>query len=371
MPDLFRSVAAEAAAEAGYARFAPDACLINRYEPGARLTLHQDRDERDLGAADRVRVARASGGVPVRRYATERQAASHSARAWRCRCLGRRDAPVHFMASRRLTDGVHPVTGRCRINLTFRAAASARCYDRAGRPTTSLLWCESTRRDGGAKPHHDEGARPCPVDPLIAQQALNLDLGHLACLRRRWRLRCESPRGECAAVPDPEAARRPGPERRVCHRARPLRPWCANSTCMLPRARRWRSWAKSGSGKSVTALSITRLIDHTGGRISGGRILFTDRTGRERDLVAKSAEAMRRMRGPEMAMVFQEPMSSLNPVLRIGDQIAEAVMLHQGLRPRRGAGRGASAAGACAHSGSGSGSCSAIRSSSRAACASG
>ena len=88
---------------------------------------------------------------------------------------------------------------------------------------------------------------------------------------------------------------------------------------------------ESGSGKSVTALSVTRLIDHTGGRITAGRILFTDRTGQERDLVSESAEAMRRMRGPEMAMVFQEPMSSLNPVLRIGDQIAEAVMLHQGL----------------------------------------
>src|SRR6201989_1904029 len=88
---------------------------------------------------------------------------------------------------------------------------------------------------------------------------------------------------------------------------------------------------ESGSGKSVTALSITRLIDHTGGHISAGRILFTDRTGRQRDLVAEPQEAMRQLRGPEMAMVFQEPMSSLNPVLRIGDQIAAAVMLHQGL----------------------------------------
>jgi ABC-type glutathione transport system ATPase component len=88
---------------------------------------------------------------------------------------------------------------------------------------------------------------------------------------------------------------------------------------------------ESGSGKSVTALSITRLIDHTGGHISAGRILFTDRTGRQRDLVAEPQEAMRQLRGPEMAMVFQEPMSSLNPVLRIGDQIAEGVMLHQGL----------------------------------------
>ena len=95
---------------------------------------------------------------------------------------------------------------------------------------------------------------------------------------------------------------------------------------------------ESGSGKSVTALSITRLIDHTGGHIAAGQILFTDRVGRQCDLVTEPAEAMRRMRGPEMAMVFQEPMSSLNPVLRIGDQIAEAVMLHQGL------GRGAALA---------------------------
>jgi glutathione transport system ATP-binding protein len=88
---------------------------------------------------------------------------------------------------------------------------------------------------------------------------------------------------------------------------------------------------ESGSGKSVTALAITRLIDHTGGRITTGRILFTDRTGRSRDLVAEPTDAMRHLRGPEMTMVFQEPMSSLNPVLRIGEQIAEAVMLHQGL----------------------------------------
>ena len=81
----------------------------------------------------------------------------------------------------------------------------------------------------------------------------------------------------------------------------------------------------------MTALSITRLIDHTGGRITAGRILFTDRSGRARDLAVEPADAMRRLRGPEMAMVFQEPMSSLNPVLRIGEQIAEAVMLHQGL----------------------------------------
>ena len=87
---------------------------------------------------------------------------------------------------------------------------------------------------------------------------------------------------------------------------------------------------ESGSGKSVTALAITRLLDYTGGRISGGRIMFTDGTGQERDLARQSPEEMRLLRGPELAMVFQEPMTSLNPVLTIGAQIAETVMLHQG-----------------------------------------
>ncbi|MDE2576591.1 MAG: ABC transporter ATP-binding protein [Rhodospirillales bacterium] len=88
---------------------------------------------------------------------------------------------------------------------------------------------------------------------------------------------------------------------------------------------------ESGSGKSVTALAITRLIDHAGGRVTAGRIGFTGRDGAVQDIARASAEAMRRLRGPEIAMVFQEPMTSLNPVLRIGAQIAEAVMLHQGL----------------------------------------
>ena len=88
---------------------------------------------------------------------------------------------------------------------------------------------------------------------------------------------------------------------------------------------------ESGSGKSVTALAITRLIDHAGGRIVAGSIGFTDRAGRVRDLATESAEAMRALRGPDLAMVFQEPMTSLNPVLTVGRQIAEGVMLHQGM----------------------------------------
>ena len=94
---------------------------------------------------------------------------------------------------------------------------------------------------------------------------------------------------------------------------------------------------ESGSGKSVTALAITRLLDYSGGRIVAGRVSFTGRDGCQLDLARESQETMRRLRGPELAMVFQEPMTSLNPVLRIGDQIAEAVMLHQGAR--RGAAR--------------------------------
>ena len=91
---------------------------------------------------------------------------------------------------------------------------------------------------------------------------------------------------------------------------------------------------ESGSGKSVTALAVTRLLDYSGGRITAGRVAFCDKDGRTRDLVTESPAAMRALRGPEIAMVFQEPMTSLNPVLRIGEQIAEAVHQHQGLDPR-------------------------------------
>jgi glutathione transport system ATP-binding protein len=91
---------------------------------------------------------------------------------------------------------------------------------------------------------------------------------------------------------------------------------------------------ESGSGKSVTALAITRLIDHAGGRIDAGAIRFRDRSGAVHDLARESSEAMRHLRGPEIAMVFQEPMTSLNPVLRVGDQIAEAIELHQGMDHR-------------------------------------
>ncbi|SBW05923.1 putative peptide transport fused subunits of ABC superfamily: ATP-binding components [uncultured Alphaproteobacteria bacterium] len=88
---------------------------------------------------------------------------------------------------------------------------------------------------------------------------------------------------------------------------------------------------ESGSGKSVTALSLMRLVELGGGRIAKGAIRFRFRDGRVDDLARLSGEAMRSLRGNEMAMIFQEPMTSLNPVFTIGDQIAEAVILHQGM----------------------------------------
>jgi peptide/nickel transport system ATP-binding protein len=83
---------------------------------------------------------------------------------------------------------------------------------------------------------------------------------------------------------------------------------------------------ESGCGKSVTALSILRLIASPSGRIVSGAIHFAGR-----DLLALSEARMRQVRGNEISMVFQEPMTSLNPVLTIGRQIAETLTLHQGL----------------------------------------
>ena len=81
---------------------------------------------------------------------------------------------------------------------------------------------------------------------------------------------------------------------------------------------------ESGSGKSVTSLSIMRLVPPPG-KIVSGEIIFEGR-----DLMKLGDEEMRRKRGREIAMIFQDPMTSLNPVYTVGDQIAEAVMLHEG-----------------------------------------
>ena len=81
---------------------------------------------------------------------------------------------------------------------------------------------------------------------------------------------------------------------------------------------------ESGCGKTVTALSVLKLIPIPPGRIAGGQILW-----RGRDLVSLRPQDMRRIRSKEIAIIFQEPMTSLNPVLTIGSQIAEAVLLHE------------------------------------------
>ncbi|HVW93240.1 MAG TPA: ABC transporter ATP-binding protein, partial [Devosia sp.] len=91
---------------------------------------------------------------------------------------------------------------------------------------------------------------------------------------------------------------------------------------------------ESGSGKSVTALSINRLIDFGGGRITGGQIDFALADGRSIDLAAAGERELRHIRGGEIGMIFQEPMTSLNPVKTVGEQIAEAFRLHRGLRGR-------------------------------------
>jgi len=121
MREAFRAVATEAAAEAGYANFRSDACLINRYEPGARLTLHQDRNERDMCAP----IVSVSLGLPAtflfggaqRRDRPRRMRLDHGdVVVW--------GGPTRlfFHGVEALDDGWHAATGRCRINLTFRKA---------------------------------------------------------------------------------------------------------------------------------------------------------------------------------------------------------------------------------------------------------
>ncbi len=86
---------------------------------------------------------------------------------------------------------------------------------------------------------------------------------------------------------------------------------------------------ESGCGKSITALSLMRLVPEPPGRIAGGSVKLAGR-----DLLALDEEAMRAVRGKDIAMIFQEPMTSLNPVLTIGSQIAETVLLHERVSKR-------------------------------------
>ncbi|EFP64893.1 Glutathione import ATP-binding protein GsiA [Ralstonia pickettii] len=87
---------------------------------------------------------------------------------------------------------------------------------------------------------------------------------------------------------------------------------------------------ESGSGKSVTSLALMRLVEHGGGKIIGGQMHLRRRNGEVLDLANASPAAMRGVRGADIAMIFQEPMTSLNPVFTVGEQIAESIRLHQG-----------------------------------------
>jgi alkylated DNA repair protein (DNA oxidative demethylase) len=122
MPELLHSTAADAADAAGYSQFAPDACLINHYRPGARLTLHQDRNERDLTAP----IVSVSLGLPAT-FLFGGLRRSDRPRRFR---LEHGDVVVWggptrlvFHGVEPLGDGEHALTGRSRINLTFRKAA--------------------------------------------------------------------------------------------------------------------------------------------------------------------------------------------------------------------------------------------------------
>jgi peptide/nickel transport system ATP-binding protein len=88
---------------------------------------------------------------------------------------------------------------------------------------------------------------------------------------------------------------------------------------------------ESGSGKSVTSLTLMRLLPRTASTQVSGQALFVNRTGQTLDLLTLAEPQMRAIRGNEVAMIFQEPMTSLNPVFTIGEQIAESLRLHKGL----------------------------------------
>ncbi len=121
LPDIFRALAAEAADRAGYPGFEPDACLINRYEPGARMTLHQDKNERDYAAP----IVSVSLGLPATFLFGGKERAGKTLKV----PLVHGDVVVwggpsrmNFHGVNTVADGVHPLVGRRRLNLTFRRA---------------------------------------------------------------------------------------------------------------------------------------------------------------------------------------------------------------------------------------------------------
>ncbi|SLN33678.1 Glutathione import ATP-binding protein GsiA [Falsiruegeria litorea R37] len=88
---------------------------------------------------------------------------------------------------------------------------------------------------------------------------------------------------------------------------------------------------ESGSGKSVSSLSLMRLVEFGGGEIAGGKLLFDRRDGGEMDLANADQELMKQIRGNEIGMIFQEPMTALNPVFTVGRQLTEGLRVHKGM----------------------------------------
>jgi alkylated DNA repair protein (DNA oxidative demethylase) len=121
MPSVFRELALQAAAEGGFDDFAPDACLINRYEPGARMSLHQDRDENDFGAP----IVSVSLGLPAI-FMFGGLKRSDKPRRFRLEhgdiAVWGGPSRLFFHGVAPLADGEHAVLGRQRVNLTFRKA---------------------------------------------------------------------------------------------------------------------------------------------------------------------------------------------------------------------------------------------------------
>ncbi|MFC2107475.1 ATP-binding cassette domain-containing protein [Bacteroidota bacterium] len=92
---------------------------------------------------------------------------------------------------------------------------------------------------------------------------------------------------------------------------------------------------ESGSGKSVTALSIMKLIPEPPGKISSGEIFYSEKDKKVVDLLSLDEKVLRTYRGKKIAMIFQEPMTSLNPVFRCGNQMMEAILTHEDLSKKR------------------------------------
>ena len=122
MPAVFQALCHEAAVAADYPDFRPDACLINRYAVGAKLSLHQDKDEPDL----RAPIVSVSLGLPaVFQFGGLRRndpLKTHYAGAWRRGGVGQEFERLYYHGIQPLKPGVHPLTGEYRFNLTFRQA---------------------------------------------------------------------------------------------------------------------------------------------------------------------------------------------------------------------------------------------------------